>query len=166
MVALQLLIMIGVTIMEIRTHVVGVDALIRKFDRTQEGIEDALNEGCEEAAEHLQECIEDKFGVYQDGWKPLKYTTRLRKKRMGNGHNSNKPLVNFGDMMFSFSIQIRNRTRKHTVAVVSDDERLVNHVYGAPAAGVPKRDPVRPTTKEERDTCLRIIADKVKEIFG
>ena len=38
---LQLLIMIGVIVMEIRTHVTGVDAVIRRFDRTIDGMEDA-----------------------------------------------------------------------------------------------------------------------------
>ncbi len=152
--------------MEIRTHVTGVDAVIRRFDRTIDGMEDALNEGCLNAAEHLQESIEDKFGTYQSGWKPLKRQTILKEQSMGNWHNASKPLINFGDMMFSFSTQIRNKTRRHTVAVVSDDDKLIHHMYGAPQAGVPKRDPVRPTTKEERDTCLKIIIDKVKEVFG
>lgn len=149
----------------LRTHIVGIDALIREYDRKIEGMEEALDEGCMEAAEHLQESIEDKFGVYQKGWKPLKYITRLKKKRKGNGANSNKPLVDYGDMMFSFEIQTSNRTRKHTVAVVSDDERLPYHVYGVPSKNVPKRDPMRPTAKEERETCIEIIINKVKELI-
>ena len=151
---------------EVRAHISGVDAAIRNFNRRIEGMEEALDEGCTEAAEYLQECIENKFGVYQTGWAPLKYVTRLKKRRKGNGSNSNKPLVDYGDMMFSFSIQTSNRTRKHTVAVVSDDEKLVHHIYGAPNAGVPKRDPVRPTVKEERETCLKILVDKVKEVMN
>ena len=150
----------------LRTYVVGIDALIREFDRKIVGREGALDEGCLEAAEHLQECIEDKFGVYQPGWKPLKYETRIKKKRKGNGANSNKPLVDYGDMMFSFYTQISNKTRKHTVAVVSDDPKLPYHVYGVPRKNIPKRDPVRPTTKEERENCYEIIRDKVKEVFN
>lgn len=149
-----------------RVHVSGVDAVIRNFDRRINGMEEALDEGCTEAAEYLQECIENKFGVYQPGWKPLQYLTRLKKKRKGNGVNSNKPLVDYGDMMFSFSIRTSNKTRKHTVAVVSDDERLLYHMYGAPAVGVPKRDPVRPTVKEERENCIKILVDKVKEVMN
>lgn len=148
-----------------RVHISGVDAVVRSFDRKIEGMEEALDEGCTEAAEHLQECIENKFGVYQPGWAPLKYITRLKKRRKGNGVNSNKPLVDFGDMMFSFSIQTSNRTRKHTAAVISDDERILHHIYGAPAANVPKRDPMRPTAKEEREACLKILIDKVKEVM-
>ena len=148
---------------ELRAHISGVDAAVRNFDRRIAGMEEALDEGCTEAAEYLKECIEDKFGVYQAGWKPLQYITRLKKKRKGNGANANKPLVDYGDMMFSFDIQTSNRSRKHTVAVVSDDERLVHHVYGAPGASVPKRDPVRPTVKEEREECLRILEETVKE---
>ena len=87
---------------DVRVHVQGLDKVLRDIDRTIEGMEDALDEGCQDAAEYLQECIEDKFGVYQPGWKPLQYVTRLKKARKGNGANSNKPLVDFGDMMFSF----------------------------------------------------------------
>lgn len=151
---------------ELRAHVSGIDATIRNFDRRIKGMEDALDQGCIEAAEHLKEKIEDKFGVYQKGWKPLKYETRKKKIRKGNGANANKPLVDYGDMMFSFDISISNRTRKHTVAVTSDDERLIHHVYGAPSVGVPKRDPVRPTTQEERQTCIDILIRKVKEVMN
>jgi hypothetical protein len=69
-------------------------------------------------------------------------------------------------MMFSFYIDTSNRTRKHTVAIKSDDEKIVHHIYGAPGAGVPKRDPVRPTVKEERENCIKILIDKVKEVMN
>lgn len=151
---------------EIRTHIAGIDAVIRNFDRRIDGMEDALDQGCTEAAEYLQECIEDKFGVYQKGWKPLEYITRMKKVRKGNGSNANKPLVDFGDMMFSFYIDTSNRTRKHTVAVKSNDEKLIYHMYGVPSANVPKRDPVRPTVKEERENCIKILIDKVKEVMN
>ena len=151
---------------EIRVYVSGMDAVIRNFDRRIDGMEEALDEGCIEAAEYLQECVENKFGTYQRGWKPLQYLTRRKKRVKGNGINSNKPLVDYGDMMFSFYIDTSNRSRKHTVAVKSDDERLVHHVYGAPGANVPKRDPVRPTAKEERENCIKILVDKVKEVMN
>ena len=149
-----------------RAYVTGMDAVIRRFDRRIDGMENALDEGCTEAAEYLQECIENKFGVYQKGWAPLRYITRLKKIRKGNGHNSNKPLVDYGDMMFSFYIDTSNRSRKHTVAVKSDDEKILYHMYGVPARNVPKRDPVRPTVQEERENCIQIVIDKVKELMN
>jgi hypothetical protein len=148
-----------------RAYVTGMDKIIRSFDRKIEGMEEALDEGCTEAAEYLMECIEDKFGVYQPGWKQLAYVTRLKKKRKGNGANSNKPLVDYGDMMFSFYIDTSNRTRKHTIAVRSDDEKILYHMYGVPSKRIPKRDPVRPTVKEERENCIKIFLDKVKEVM-
>lgn len=151
---------------DIRAYVTGMDAVIRGFDRRIDGMEEALDEGCIEAAEYLQECIENKFGHYQTGWAPLKDDTVRKKVHKGNGANANKPLVDYGDMMFSFVIDTSNRSRKHTVAVKSDDPKLVHHMYGAPAAGVPKRDPVRPTVKEERQTCIDKVIKKVKEIMG
>lgn len=152
--------------MSIRFHVSGVDEVVRNFDRRIKGMDKALDKGCTESAEYLIERIEDKFGKYQPGWAQLKYETIKKKIRKGNGANANKPLVDFGDMMFSFYIDIRNRTRRHTVAVKSDDERLLHHIYGAPSANVPKRDPVRPTVKEEREECLRILEEEVKEAIN
>lgn len=151
---------------EIRAYVTGMDAVVRGFDRRINGMDEALDEGCTEAAEYLQECIENKFGHYQPGWEHLKEETIRKKISQGNGANASKPLVNFGDMMFSFHIDISNKTRKHTVAVKSDDPKLVHHIYGAPAANVPKRDPIRPTVKEERLKCIDIVIKKVKEIMN
>lgn len=44
---------------EIRAYVTGMDAVIRGFDRRIDGMDEALDEGCTEAAEYLQECIEN-----------------------------------------------------------------------------------------------------------
>lgn len=137
-----------------RVHIKGVDKAVRDLRGMYDGIEDALDEGCEEAAEHLRDAMTDKFGFYQDGWEQLKPDT-IQKK--GN----NEPLVDSGDMMFSLETQTSNRTRKHTVTVFSEDEKLPYHVYGAPNANVPRRDPIRPTTEEERETCIDIIRKAV-----
>ena len=40
---------------EIRAYVTGMDAVIRGFDRRIDGMDEALDEGCTEAAEYLQE---------------------------------------------------------------------------------------------------------------
>ena len=149
----------------IKTRVTGVDATVRMFDRTKDGIEEALTKGTEEAGDYLIECIEDKFGVYQPGWKKLKYETIHRKSRRGAGANATKPLIEFGDMMFSFFKRISAKTRKHVVHIYSNDPKIIHHIYGAPSAGVPKRDPVRPTVKEENDKCLEIIKNAVRRIL-
>lgn len=151
---------------DIRVRITGIDKVIRSFDRKIDGMEEALDEGCIEAAEYLQECIENKFGHYQKGWEHLKPETISKKVGKGNDANATKPLVDYGDMMFSFSIDTSNRTRKHTVAVTSDDPKIIHHVYGAPRAGVPKRDPMRPTAKEERQNCIDILVKKVKELMN
>lgn len=154
----------------VKMHITGIDALIRSFDRKSEAVNKALEQGVNDAADHIIECIEDRFGEYQtDGstrngpWAKLKYKTRLAKKRKGNGVNSNKPLVDYGDMMFSFDKVTSNRTRKFTVTVVSNDPKLKFHIYGAPSAGVPRRDPVRPVLESEREECYNIISDAVEE---
>lgn len=149
----------------IKVRITGVDATVRSFDRTRDDIEQALTEGTEEAGDYIIECIEDKFGVYQPGWAQLKYTTIVRKRRRGAGGNALRPLIEFGDMMFSFFKKTSARTRKHVVHIYSTDPKLVHHMYGAPAAGVPQRDPVRPTIKEENDKCLEIIKNAVRRVL-
>lgn len=151
--------------MSIKVRVRGVDAVVRSFDRKKAGVEDALTKGTEDAAEYLIGCIEDKFGNYQPGWAKLKYETIVRKRKRGAGSNATKPLIEFGDMMFSFYSRISAKTRKHVVHIYTDDEKIIHHIYGAPAAGVPKRDPVRPTVKEENDKCLEIIKDAVTKAW-
>jgi hypothetical protein len=39
-------------------------------------------------------------------------------------------------------------------------------VYGAPRAGIPMRDPIRITAKEEMETCHKIIEDKIMKEIG
>lgn len=141
----------------VKVRVKGVDAVVRSYDRKKEGIEDALSEGTEEAADYLIECIEDKFGKYQPGWEQLKPETIFKKVM-----NKTKPLVEFADMMFSFDKKISAKTRKHVIHITSDDPKLIHHMYGAPRANLPKRDPVRPTVKEENDKCLDIIRNAVR----
>jgi hypothetical protein len=159
----------------VKVHLKGFDSVIRQFDRTDSDIEEALSDGTEEAAEHLKECIENKFGTYQQTggrgngpWERLKYATIARKRKKGNGGNAGKPLVDYGDMMFSFDIQTSNARRKHTASVTSDDEKILYHIYGARSRthGVPRRDPVRPTFEEERQTCFGIVIDAVRRRIG
>lgn len=149
----------------IKVKVSGVDTVIRSYNRKKAGMEDALSTGTEEAADYLIECIEEKFGTYQSGWAPLKYETIAKERRMGFGSNANKPLVMTADMMFSFYKQTSARTRKHVVWIKSDDPKLKFHMYGAPGANIPKRDPVRPTVREENEKCLDIIKDAVRRAF-
>lgn len=149
----------------IDVRVSGIDKVVREYDRKKDGIEDALTLGTEEAGDYLIECIEDKFGVYQNGWKKLKYETVIRKKKRGAGANANKPLIEFGDMMFSFFKKTSAKTRKHIVHILSDDPKIIYHMYGAPGSNLPKRDPVRPTIKEENEKCIEIIRDAVRRVL-
>lgn len=146
----------------ISVRVKGLDTVVRSFDRTKENIEEALTEGTEEAGDYLIEMIEDKFGHYQPGWEQLKPDTIRKEKKLGYGSNADKPLVMSGDMMFSFDKRTAVKTRKHVVHITSDDPKLEYHMYGAPRANVPKRDPIRPTIKEENQTAIDIIKDAVR----
>ena len=150
----------------VTVKVVGVDAVVRSFDRKKRGMEEALDDATEEAGDYLIEKIQDKFGHYQSGWKQLKYETVVRERKMGFGANATKPLVMSADMMFSFDKKTSVKTRKHVVHITSDDPKLQYHMYGAPGAGVPKRDPVRPTIREENEHALNIIKNAVRRVIS
>lgn len=144
----------------------GIDSLIREFDRRIDGMDNALTEGTEEAADYLIEKMQDKFGTYQPGWAQLKYETVVRERKMGFGANANKPLVMSADMMFAFDKETRRRTRMHVVWITNDDPKMPWHMYGVPSSNVPARDPVRPTMDEEQQKVYDIIRQKVRDIFG
>lgn len=150
----------------VTVKVTGVDAVVRSFDRKKRGMEEALDDATEEAGDYLIEKIQDKFGHYQSGWKQLKYETVVRERKMGFGVNATKPLVMSADMMFAFDKILSRKTRKHVVWITNDDPKLPWHMNGVPSKNIPKRDPVRPTMKEENENAIKIIIDAVKKVFG
>ena len=149
----------------ITVKIKGVDATVRSFNRKKDGIEDALTEGTEDAADYLIEKIEDKFGHYQAGWDKLKDDTIRKEQSMGYGSNANKPLVMSADMMFSFDKKTSAKTRKHVVWITNDDPKLPWHMNGVPSKNIPKRDPVRPTMREENEHALDIIKNAVRRVI-
>jgi hypothetical protein len=145
----------------IKARVHGVDRLIRDLASVDDYVMQGARIGVEKAAEHLKEKIEGKFGVYQDGWPKLKLATRFKKARRGYPSG---PLIETGAMKGSFKIRIsKYRSSAIAATVYSDDEKLVHHVYGAPRANVPKRDPVYPTQAEEADNCHDIIMQEIED---
>ena len=149
----------------ITVKIKGVDATVRSFNRKKDGIEDALTEGTEEAADYLIEKIEDKFGHYQSRWAQLKDDTIRKEQAMGYGSNASKPLVMSADMMFSFDKILSRKTRKHVVWITNDDPKLPWHMNGVPSKNIPKRDPVRPTMREENEHALDIIKNAVRRVI-
>lgn len=150
----------------ITVKVQGMDAFIREFNRKIDGMDDALTEGTEDAADYLIEKMQDKFGVYQPGWAKLKYETVVRERKWGFGANASRPLVMSGDMMFAFDKSTHRVSRKHVVWITNDDPKMPWHMYGVPKFNIPARDPIRPTMKEEHDKVFDIIREKVNETFG
>lgn len=149
----------------VTVKVTGVDAVVRSFDRKKEGVEDALDRGTEEAADYLIEKIQDKFGHYQDGWQQLKYETIVKERKAGYGANASKPLVMSADMMFAFDKILSRKTRKHVVWITNDDEKMPWHMNGVSSRNIPKRDPIKPTMKEENENAIKIIIEAVKDVF-
>lgn len=146
--------------MALKVRIRGIDTYIRDLAKISHKTYDAAREGTVEAAEYLLEVVKEKIGVYQPGWAKLKYETIQRKlRRHGVG---DKPLLASGEMRDSFRV-IEGGKGRLSASVGSDSPYLVHHVYGAPGAGVPKRDPIRITAVEEMDMCHQIIEEKIME---
>lgn len=152
---------------EFKQRVRGVDTYIRDLAKMDTKLHNAARDGVLIAAEHLLEKVKSKIGVYQSTggppnghgrWAKLKFETIQRKlRRYGVG---NKPLYASGALKESFSV-IPGGKGRLSASVGSDSDYLVHHVYGAPGANVPMRDPIRITAVEEMDRCHEIIEDEI-----
>lgn len=157
--------------MAFKVRIRGIDAYIRDLAKIDTESYNAARRGTVLAAEHLLEKVKAKIGVYQSTggppggygrWPKLKYETRLKKlRKYGVG---DKPLLMTGNLRDSFTVVEGGRGRL-SASVGSDSDYLIHHVYGAPGAKVPMRDPIRVTAVEERDTCHKIIEDEVMEVI-
>lgn len=157
----------------LKTRVRGVDTYIRDLAKLEYKTYDAAREGVIKAAEYLLKKVVAKIGVYQETggppkghgrWKKLKWDTIQRKVRK-YGKGGDRPLLASDALKDSFSV-VEGGKGRLSASVGSDSEYLVHHVYGAPRANVPMRDPVRVTAVEEMDACHKIIEDKVMEEIG
>lgn len=154
-----------------KQRVRGIDTYIRDLAKLDRKTYDAAREGTVLAAEHLLEKVKGKIGTYQSTggppggygrWPKLKFDTikkKLRKYGVGN-----KPLYMTGSLQESFTVVEGGRGRL-SASVGSDSDYLIHHVYGAPGANVPMRDPIRITAIEERDTCHQIIEDEIMKVI-
>lgn len=150
----------------------GIDTYIRDLAKINTKTYEAAREGTVLAANHLFEKVKAKIGVYQSTggppggygrWPKLKYDTikkKLRKYGVGN-----KPLLMTGSLGESFTV-VEGGKGRLSASVGSDSDYLVHHVYGAPGAKVPMRDPIRITAVEERDTCHQIIEDEINKVIN
>lgn len=157
--------------MEIKVRIRGIDRYIRDLAKTSDETYNAARKGINKAAEHLLKKVVAKIGIYQSTggppggygrWQKLKYETiarKLRKYDVGD-----KPLLASGDLRDSFSI-VKGGKGRLSASVGSDSPYLIHHVYGAPRAGVPMRDPIRVTAIEEMETCHEIIEDEIMKVI-
>ena len=149
----------------------GVDTYIRDLAKINTETYNAAREGTIEAAEHLLKRVVAKIGIYQPTggppggygrWPKLKRDTVWKKvRKYGVG---DKPLFMTGKLKESFRV-VEGGKGRLSASVGSDSDYLIHHVYGAPGAKVPMRDPIRITAVEERDTCHEIIENKIKEVI-
>lgn len=131
----------------------------------------AAKRGTTNAAQHLLEKVKSKIGTYQSTggppgghgrWKKLKFETIQRKLRRHNV--GDKPLLASGELRDSFKVVTGGKGRL-SASVGSDSDYLIHHVYGAPGANVPMRDPIRVTATEERDECHKIIEEEIEKVI-
>lgn len=155
----------------LKVRIRGIDTYIRDLAKLDQRTFNAAQDGIEKAAEHLLKKVVAKIGVYQSTggppggygrWKKLKYET-IRKKYFKYGVGD-KPLLASGDLKRSFRV-VKGGKGRLSASIGSDSKYLIHHVYGAPGASVPMRDPVRVTAMEEMEACHKIIEDEImKEI--
>jgi len=151
-----------------KVRIRGVDRVIRNLASASDDVHDGARRGCNSAAEYLAKKIRAKFGKYNPtggdpggygAWKRLKIATRIKKARKyGSGDN---PLIATGETVGSITIVEGGVGR--LAASVGLSGKIAYHVYGAPGAGVPMRDPARVTAKEEKDQCHKIVEDYIRE---
>ena len=150
--------------MGLKVRIRGIDTYIRDLAKLDHKTYEAAREGTVEAAEYLLEVVVEKIGVYQPGWPKLKYETI--KKKLHKFGVGDSPLLASGALKASFRV-IEGGKGRLSASVGSDSDYLVHHVYGAPGANVPKRDPIRVTAIEEMDMCHQIIEERIlDEIDG
>lgn len=155
---------------ELKVRVRGINQSVRWLAGMRDSTFEAARVGAVKAAEYLMAVIKEKFGSYQatggDGggpWKRLSYETNTRKlRKYGFAH---KPLIASGDMKESFYVKPGGKGRL-SASVASDDPKLIHHIYGAPRANVPQRDPMLISAIEEADMCEDIIRDEVYKVLG
>ena len=156
----------------LKFRVRGVDRYIRDLAKMSDDTHRAARSGVEKAVEYLLEKVVSKIGVYQPTggamgghgrWAKLKWETIQRKLRRYNV--GDKPLLASGKLKGSFKV-IKGGKGRLSASVGSDSEYLIHHVYGAPGAGVPMRDPIRVTAKEELEACHKIIEDEILKELG
>ena len=154
-----------------KVRIRGIDRCIRDLATISQETHYAAERGILKAAEHLLEKVVAKIGVYQrtggppagrGRWRKLKHET-LKKKAFKYGVGD-EPLYASGALKNSFTV-VKGGKGRLSASVGSDSEYLVHHVYGAPGANVPMRDPIRVTAVEEMEACHKIIEDEImKEI--
>lgn len=145
----------------------GIDTSIRDLYNKNQDVYEDTRKGINKAAKILMERIKAKFGIYQPTggdpngygqWKKLKYNTV--KWKLSHGY-PNKPLIMTGATAKSFSIKEGGEGRL-SASVSSSSKVLVHHVYGAPGAKVPMRDPARITAMECKQECHDIIEKAIR----
>ncbi len=147
----------------------GVDRTLRNLASVSDEVHDSAKDGCNEAAKYLLEKVRAKFGVYQSTggdpggrgrWKKLSPDTMM--KKISKYGFSGKPLIATGKTVGSLKVK-EGGVGRLAASVSADSDYLVHHVYGAPGANVPMRDPMRVTAVEERDACHEIIEKCIQD---
>ena len=159
--------------MEFKVRIRGIDTIIRDLAKIDQNTYYAARDGVNEAADYLLGVVRNKIGKYQPTggdpggsgrWKKLKWET-VKRKAVKYGGKGDRPLLASTKLRDSFSV-VEGGKGRLSASVGSDSQYLIHHVYGAPRAGVPMRDPIKITAIEEKDTCHEIIEDKIMEVIN
>jgi hypothetical protein len=153
----------------VKVRIKGVDAMVRDLAKTNVEHHMAVERGIMSAAVYLVEKVKARFGTYQStggsgggSWARLTWETNKYKLRKWGF--SNKPLIGSGGMQNSIRV-IPGGKGRLSASVGSDDPKMIYHVYGAPRANVPPRDPLIVAATEEADNCRQKIIDALYTVY-
>lgn len=153
----------------VKVRVKGIDSMIRDLAKADVEHKNAVERGIMAAANYLAEKVKERFGNYQStggdgggGWARLTWETNKYKLRKWGF--TNRPLIGSGDMRDSINV-IQGGKGRLSASVGSDDPKMAYHVFGAPRANLPPRDPLIVAATEEADNCRQKIIDELYSAY-
>lgn len=148
--------------------ILGVDEVISKLRNIEDGLEDAILEGLQDAGEYTIGRIQ--FIIDEGNFTPLAECTPEIETRLYNASYPNDILKMNGDLYNSFYFQTMTASNKYALQIQSQCEHLAYNVFGVPSNGwgrrVPARDPISPVTKRFKGTIVKKIQAPVYKLLN
>lgn len=148
--------------------ILGVDEVISRLRSIEDGLEDAILEGLQDAGEYTIGRIQ--YIIDEGNFTPLAECTPEIESRLYNASYPNDILKMNGDLYNSFYFQTMTAGSKYALQIQSQCEHLAYNVFGVPNNGwgrrVPSRDPISPVTKRFKGTIVKKMQAPVYKLLN